>query len=80
VATPQTNTITTYVSCRGEQNIPKRYLKEAEWLDKEYGWGYYTTSNDPSDNNTLIAIDFDFRALQWGVTRRLPDNGGFAIE
>jgi hypothetical protein len=80
VATPQANTITTYISHRGEQNIPKRYLKEAEWLDKDYGWGYYTTSNDSNNNNTLIAVDFDFGSLQWGVTRQLPDNGGFAIE
>jgi hypothetical protein len=80
VATTRANTITTYVSRRGEQNVPKRYLKEAEWLDKEYGWGYYTTSNDHSDEDTFIAVDFDFGALQWGVTRKLPDNGGFAIE
>jgi hypothetical protein len=80
VATPRPNTITTYVSCRGEQNVPKRYLKEAEWLDKEYSWGYYTTSNDSADNDTLLAVDFDFGSLQWGVTRRLPDNAGFAIE
>jgi hypothetical protein len=80
VATPRANTITTYVSHRGEQNIPKRYLKEAEWLDKEYSWGYYTTSNDSTDNDTLIAVDFDFGSLQWGVTRKLPDNRGFAIE
>jgi hypothetical protein len=80
VATPQANTITTYITRRGEQNVPKQYLKEAKWLDKDYGWGYYTTSNDPNDDNTLITIDFDFRSLQWGVTRQLPDNGGFAIE
>jgi hypothetical protein len=80
VVTPQTNTITTYVSRRGEQNIPKRYLKEAEWLDKDYSWGYYTTSNDSDNDNTLIAIDFDFGSLQWGVTRQLPDNRGFAIK
>jgi hypothetical protein len=80
VATPQTNTITTYVSRRGEQNVPKQYIKEAEWLDKEYSWGYYTTSNNSTDDNTFIAVDFDFRALQWGVTRKLPDNGGFAIK
>jgi hypothetical protein len=49
-------------------------------LDKDYGWGYYTTSNNPNNNNTLIAVDFDFGSLQWGVTRQLPDNGGFAIE
>jgi hypothetical protein len=80
VATTRANTITTYVSRRGEQNVPKRYIKEAEWLDKEYGWGYYTTSNDSADDDTFIAVDFDFGALQWGVTRKLPDNGGFAIE
>jgi hypothetical protein len=78
--TPQGNTITTYVSHRGEQNIPKQYLKEAEWLDKEYCWGYYTTSNKSNDDDTLIAVDFSFEALQWGVTRKLPDNRGFAIE
>jgi hypothetical protein len=80
VATPRPNTITTYISRRGEQNVPKRYIKEAEWLDKEYGWGYYTTSNEPTDDKTFIAVDFDFGSLQWGVTRKLPDNGGFAIE
>jgi hypothetical protein len=71
VVTPRTNTITAYITHRGEQNVPKQYLKEAEWLDKDYGWGYYTTSNDPNDDNTLIAIDFNFEALQWGVTRQL---------
>jgi hypothetical protein len=80
VAEPRANTITTYVARRGEQNVPKRYLKGAEWLDKDYGWGYYTTSTDSNDDDTLIAIDFDFGSLQWGVTRKLPDNGGFAIE
>jgi hypothetical protein len=80
VVTSRANTITTYISRRGEQNIPKRYIKEAKWLDKEYSWGYYTTSNNPTDDDTFIAVDFDFGALQWGVTRKLPDNGGFAIE
>jgi hypothetical protein len=80
VANPRPNTITTYITRRGEQNVPKRYLKGAEWLDKDYGWGYYTTSTDSTDDNTLIAIDFDFGSLQWGVTRKLPDNRGFAIE
>jgi hypothetical protein len=80
VVTPRANTITTYILHRGEQNIPRQYIKEAEWLDKEYGWGYYTTSNDSADDDTFIAVDFDFGALQWGVTRKLPDNGGFAIE
>jgi hypothetical protein len=80
VADTQPNTITTYVTRRGEQNIPKRYLKGAEWLDKDNGWGYYTTSTDSNDDDTLIAVDFDFGSLQWGITRKLPDNGGFAIE
>jgi hypothetical protein len=80
VANPRSNTITTYIARRGEQNIPKRYLKEAEWLDKDYSWEYYTTSNDPNDDNTFLAIDFDFGSLQWGITRQLPNNRGFAIK
>jgi hypothetical protein len=40
------------VERRGEQNVPKRYLKDAEWCtDKYLGHGYYIA--DPDEDNTF---------------------------
>jgi hypothetical protein len=68
----------TIVERRGEQNIPKRYLKTAEWYTadapKAYqGAGYYIS--DPDEPNDLIAVDFHFESLQWGITQSIPDGG-----
>jgi hypothetical protein len=51
-------TSTIFTDRRGEHNIPKRYLKEAEWYEEGYlGAGYYTT--DPYSENTtgITAVD-----------------------
>ena len=65
---------------RGDQNIPKRYLKGARWnpedniSDLPLGPGYYVINPDP-DKDDWIPIDFDFNALQWGLTyQRAADN------
>jgi hypothetical protein len=60
------------VDRRGEQNIPKRYLKDAEWYtDKHLGSGYYVA--DPDDPDTFCAVDFNFDTLQWGLTEPIED-------
>jgi hypothetical protein len=57
---------------RGEQNIPKRYLRDAEWLTGKYlGEGYYIA--DPNDEDTFCAVDFNFDTLQWGLTEPIED-------
>ena len=55
---------------RGEQNIPRRYLKNAEWVKNgPLGPGYYVGDpDDKSESLNLIPIDFNFKALQWGLT------------
>jgi hypothetical protein len=56
---------------RGERNVPKRYLKEAEWFSDGYlGAGYYTADPD-SDTGGLSAVDFNFETLQWGITEQI---------
>jgi hypothetical protein len=56
---------------RGERNVPKRYLKEAEWYPNGYlGEGYYTSDPD-SDTGGLSAVDFNFETLQWGITEQI---------
>ena len=61
-----------YLDRRGEQNVPKRYLKEADWCeDGPLGTGYYIA--DPDDPSTLIPIDFNFKHLQWGCTHKKKD-------
>jgi hypothetical protein len=55
------------VKRRGEQNVPKRYLKDAEgYTDKYLGNGYYVA--DPDKDDTFCAVDFSFDTLQWGLT------------
>jgi hypothetical protein len=60
------------VDQRGERNVPKRYLKDAEWYTNKYlGEGYYVAY--PDDNNTFCAVDFSFDTLQWGLTEPIED-------
>jgi hypothetical protein len=69
---PTVATSIVFTDRRGEHNIPKRYLKEAEWYQDRYlGTGYYTT--DPYSENTtgLTAVDFNFETLQWGLTEQI---------
>jgi hypothetical protein len=58
------------VDRRGERNVPKRYLKDAEWYtDKYLGDGYYVA--DPDKDDTFCAVDFSFDTLQWGLTEHI---------
>jgi hypothetical protein len=64
------------VERRGERNVPKRYLKDAEWYtDKYLGEGYYVA--DPDEDDTFCAVDFNFDTLQWGLTE--PSEGKYRI-
>ena len=66
-----------YLERRGERNVPKRYLKDADWCeDGPLGTGYYVADSD--DPSTLIAIDFNFKHLQWGCTH--PKKDKFVVE
>jgi hypothetical protein len=65
-----------FVDRRGERNVPKRYLKDAEWYpDKYLGEGYYVA--DPDDKDRFCAVDFNFDTLQWGLTE--PVEGQYRI-
>ena len=58
---------------RGECNVPKRYLKDADWCeDRPLGKGYYIADSD--NPSILIAVDFNFKHLQWGCTHQQGDN------
>ena len=66
-----------YLECRGERNVPKRYLKDADWCeDGPLGTGYYIADSD--DPSVLIAVDFNFKHLQWGCTHQKEDK--FVVE
>ena len=66
-----------YLDQRGEHNVPKRYLKEANWCkDGTLGAGYYITDLD--DPTLLILVDFSFKHLQWGCTHTKKDK--FVLE
>ena len=66
-----------YLDQRGEQNVPKRYLKEADWCeDGPLRTRYYIA--DPDDPLLLIPIDFNFKHLQWGCTHHKEDQ--FVLE
>jgi hypothetical protein len=55
------------VERRGERNVPKRYLKDAEWYtDKHLCDGYYVA--DPDNEDLFCTVDFNFDTLQWGLT------------
>ena len=61
-----------YLDRRGERNVPKRYLKEADWCKEgPLGTGYYVA--DPDDPAILIPVDFNFKYLQWGCTLQKKD-------
>ena len=61
-----------YLERRGECNVPKRYLKDADWCeDGPLGMGYYIADLD--DPSILIAVDFNFKQLQWGCTHQKKD-------
>ena len=65
-------TTTEYIDRRGERNIPKRYLKEADWCeDGPLGAGYYIAC--PDDPSILILVNFNFKYLQWGCTHTKKD-------
>ena len=65
-------TTTEYIDRRGEQNVPKRYLKEADWCeDRSLGTRYYIM--DPDNPSILIPVDFNFKHLQWGCTHLKKD-------
>ena len=66
-----------YIDRRGERNVPKRYLKEADWCeDGPLGTEYYIA--DPDNPSILIPIDFNFKYLQWGCTH--PKKDRFIVE
>ena len=70
-------TIVQYLDQRGECNLLKRYLKEADWCkDRPLGAGYYVAN--PDDPSVLIAVDFNFKFLQWGCTH--PKKDKFVLE
>ena len=70
-------TTTEYIDRRGERNVPKRYLKEADWCeDGPLRTGYYIACLD--DPSVLIPIDFNFKHLQWGCTHLKKDR--FVVE
>jgi hypothetical protein len=65
-----------FVDRRGERNVPKRYLKDAEWYsDKYLGEGYYVA--DPDEDDRFCAVDFNFDTLQWGLME--PIEGQYQI-
>ena len=65
---------------RGECNIPKRYLKNVEWAKQgPLGVGYYIGDlDDESEEPNIIPVDFNFQALQWGLTYK--DDNHFILE
>ena len=72
------------VDRRGDQNVPKRYLKAARWnpeddiSDLPLGPGYYVINPD-SDKDDWIPVDFDFDVLQWGLTYQRNADSKFEI-
>ena len=73
-------TIKIHISRRGDRNIPKRYLKDAEWNDdpsREHAPGYFATSLEEPEK--LVPVEFDRQALQWGLAIPHKD-GGYIID
>ena len=62
-----------HLARRGDRNVPLRYIKGAEWVerkeDQDLSPGYYALN----DNSDLIPIEFDFEAIQWGVAEATPE-------
>ena len=76
-------TILERIDRKGECNVPKRYIKNADWImdpDAPLGPGYYVGNPDDEegDASLLISIDFNFKALQWGLTYKKDDH--FVVE
>jgi len=66
-------TITDALASRGAQDVPKRFLKTAEWKKHgengaSLGTGYYVEEPDATGEEVFIPVDFIFSALQWGIT------------
>ena len=62
-------TITDALASRGAQDVPKRFLKAAEWKVQgeqgtTLGTGYYVEDPDSTEGQTFLPIDFIFSALQ----------------
>jgi hypothetical protein len=67
-------TSTTFIERRGEHSIPRRYLKDTEWhKDKYLGTGYYCSDPDSEEAAGLMAINFNFETLQWGLTNQIEN-------
>ena len=72
------------VDQRGDQNTPKRYLKGARWnpeddiSDLPLGPGYYVINLD-NNKDDWIPVDFNFDALQWGLTYQRASDNKFEI-
>ena len=64
-----------HLSRRGDRNVPLRYIKGAEWVerkeDQALSPGYYALNDD----SNLIPIEFDFEAIQWGIAEAAPEGG-----
>ena len=62
-----------HLARRGDRNVPLRYIKGAEWVerkqDQDLSPGYYALNDD----SNLIPIEFDFKAIQWGVAEATPE-------
>ena len=66
-----------YLDCRGERNVPKGYLKKADWCeDRTLEAGYHIAN--PDDRTILIPVDFNFKHRQWGCTHTKKDK--FVLE
>ena len=69
-------TVTDTLARRGVQDVPKCFLKGADWKEQgdhgvTCGTGYYI--EDPDAEKTFLPIDFIFSALQWGLTELRSD-------
>ena len=64
-----------HLSRQGDRNVPLRYIKGAEWVerkeDQDLSPGYFTLN----DNSDLIPIEFNFDAIQWGIAQSAPQGG-----
>ena len=72
------------VDRRGDQNVPKWYLKATRWnpeddiSDLPLGPGYYVINPDMGKDD-WIPVNFDFNALQWGLTYQQKSGNNFKI-
>ena len=72
------------VDQRGDQNIPKWYLKSTRWnleddiSELPLGPGCYIINPDEGKDD-WIPVDFDFNALWWGLMYQWKSDGKFEI-